>query len=241
MKSNYDEATRFLQMCEELCPITDKEMLGSIYTEKLYLLKNKDIEQAVKLARENKNKFHKNSAPYIQSDIIISLAKDKGRRIKALEIQEKKARKLGYHTLANNVLFILNEEKNDADKINQLDQVLKTDTSAYNICRATVYKNEVLVKNKRFDKIKDSDFNHLINIYNYLFRQKFDHLFNQCHSILWSIAEHRNNNEMIIFIFYTGTIVWKLNSDIENEEKYNALISNVENLRQIPLLGNISC
>ncbi|BDC83362.1 hypothetical protein [Aeromonas hydrophila] len=241
MKSNHDEAKKFLTLCEDLCPDADKETLESIYTEKLYLLKNKDIDNAAAFARNNKNKFHKNSVPYILSDVTISLTKEKGERIKSLESQEKKARKLNFHTLANNILFILNDEKNDAEKINDLNQVIRTDSSAYNICRAIIYKNEVLVRNNRFEKIKDSDINNLINIYNYLFRQKFDNLFTECHSILWSIAEHKKNNELIVFIFYKGTIVWKLNSDIESETKYNTLISNVTNQDNIPLLGNFHC
>ncbi|EKB15468.1 hypothetical protein [Aeromonas veronii] len=238
MKSNYDKAAHFLKLCEDLCPDSDKETLESIYTEKLYLLERKDINEAVLLARNHKNKFHKKSAPYIQSEVTISLTKEQANRIKSLESLEKKARKLNYNTLANNILFTLNDERNDAEKINGLNQVIKTESSAYNICRAIIYKNEILVRNNRFEKIKDSDINNLINIYNYLFKQKFDNLFSKCHSILWAIADYKNNNELIVFIFYKGTIVWKLNSDLESETKYNSLISNVTDQSNIPLLSN---
>lgn len=238
MKSNFDDATHYIELCEDLCPDTDKVTLGSIYREKLYLKEIKNKREAIGFAKENKHKFHKNSASYILSDVILSHQKDITARVKFLELQEKKSRKFGYHTLANNILFDLNTFRNDANKINTLDKVIKTDNSSYNICRATIYKNEILVRNGNFEKIKDSDVNLLTNIYNYLFRQKFDNLFNRCHSVLWSIADHRKNNELIVLIFYKGTIVWKLNSDIESENKYKSLFSNVDSLKKVSMLDN---
>ena len=238
MKSNDKEAAYYIKMCEKLCPESDKKTLESIYKEKLHLLEDEDIDKAIEFAKKNKNNHHRNSSAYILSEVIITHEKVKPERVKSLEKLEKKARKLEYHTLANNILFTLNKERNDIDKIDRLNKVIKTDNSSYNICRAIIYKHEVLVRNNSFDKIKDSDIEKLINIYNYLFRQKFDALFNKCHSILWSIAEYRKNNELIILIFYKGTIVWKLNSDIEMEEKYTALLNRLDGLDQIPLLGN---
>lgn len=238
MKSNDEEADYYINMSEKLCPESDKKTLESIYTEKLYLLEDKDIDKAVEFAKANKNNHHRNSSAYILSEVIITHEKTKSERVKHLEKLEKKARKLRCHTLANNIIFTLNKERNDVEKVDRLNEVIKTDNSSYNICRAIVYKNEIIVKNSNFEKIKDSDIEQLVNIYNYLFRQKFDTLFNRCHSILWSIAEYRKNNELIFLIFYKGTIVWKLNSDIETEEKYTGLLNRLEGLDQIPLLGS---
>lgn len=239
MKSNHDEAKKYLALSKDLCPPEDKETQRSIYTEELYILEREDPMKAIGLARTRKNEFKSDTAAYILSDVMLSLNKEKGERIAVLEKQEKKARRLGYHTAANNILFTLNSEKNNSDQLNSLNTVIKTDTSPYNICRATIYKNEALIKNGDIDKITENDFQRLINIYNYLFRQKFDSLFNKCHHILWTIAEYKKNNDLIIFIFYKGTIVWKLNADTENETKYNKLISRVETLSNAMLLGNV--
>lgn len=236
MKSNYEEANHYLNLSETLCPESDKTTLQEIYTEKLYLLEKEAPIKAANFAREHKDNFHRNTAAYILSDVMMTITKDKGSRIKVLETQERKARRLGYHTTANNILFILNDERNDVDKIRSLNKVIETDTSAYNVCRATIYKSEVLVRNGKFDKISESDTTRLLNIYDYLFKQKFDNLFNQCHSILWSIAEHIKREDLIVFIFYKGTIVWKLNSDLESETKYNRLINNVNVLNNVSLL-----
>lgn len=240
MKSNYEEAERYIKMCEELCPETDKGTLESIYIEKLHLLEITGIEQAIDFARKSKTNYHKNSIAYIVSDVVLANKKERNERIKFLERQERKSRKLKHHTVANNILFTLNKERTQIEKINLLDNVLQTDTSAYNICRATIYKHEVLVENGNYNFIKESDIEKLLNIHNYLFRQKFDTLFNKCHSVLWSIAEHRKNNDLLFLIFYKGTIVWKLNSDIENENKYKHLLDSIDNSNQTPLLGNVS-
>ena len=84
-----------------------------------------------------------------------------------------------------------------------------------------------------YDRIKEQDIVDLSNIYNYLFRQKFDILFVKCHNILWDIAAYRQRQDIIYMIFYKGTIVWRLNSDHQNEEKYLALFQDFE---ELPLL-----
>lgn len=233
MKSNTEEAQIYLDKCEELCPESDKSTLEFIYMDKLYLLETKNKQDAINFSKQNKSNFHNKSAAYIASDVMIAHSKDSGERVKALERQEKKARKLGYYTLANNILFTLSDERNDVEKLDLLDKVISSDNSAYNNCRATIYKHEVLVRTGNFAKIKDSDVEKLLNIYNYLFRQKFDYLFNKCHSILWSIAESRKNKDLIILIFYQSTIVWKLNSDEESEQKYNTLYSNLDSTQNM--------
>lgn len=239
MKSNSDEARHYLGLCELLCPESNKGMKASIYMEKLHMLEDENIPDAINFAKEGKSRFHKNSSAYILSETIIAHEKGRVGRINSLEFQEKKARKLGYHTLANNILFVLNKERNDIDKLRNLDKILSTDPSAYNFCRATIYKNEVLVRNGSFDKIKDSDVVQLTNIYNYLFRQKFDILFRKCHKALWEIAEQRKNKELIFLIFYKGTIVWRLTSDSEYEERYKTRISGFERDEHKVLLGNL--
>ncbi|HGO5304288.1 hypothetical protein AAIA71_23410 [Vibrio harveyi] len=240
MMSNDDEAAHFIKLSEELCPVKDKKTSESLYVEKLYLLEDEDTEKAIALAKRNKKSFHKNSSAYIASEVVISRGKNISERNKTLERLEKKSRKLGYKTQANNIVFTLNEGRNDVEKIDKLNEVINSDRSAYNVCRAIIYKNEVLVRNEEFDDIKESDLEKLINVYNYLFRQKFDYLFDKCHDILWRIADYKKNNELIVVIFYTGTIVWKLNSDIEKEQKYLGLFNRLEKPDTIPLIGNIN-
>ena len=226
IKANYSEAEHYLNLCEELCPESDKQTLEVIYIERLHLLEYTDMNSAIMLAKKNKKNHHKNSIAYILSDVILAETKEKDARFNTLVKLERKARKLGHNTMANNILFKINNDRSNVEKIKNLDKAIKSDQSAYNVCRATVYKYQAHIEYKLFDRIKDTDIVQLINIYNYLFRQKFDTLFNKCHKVLWDIAEYRQRKDIIYLIFFKGMIVWRLNSDHKSEEKYDTLFQD---------------
>lgn len=235
MKANYDEAKEYLDICEELCPESDKRTQDMIYRERLYLLENTDSDAAIELAKSRKSDFHKNSVEYIITEVILTGQKPNDLRFKTLVRLEKRARKLGHYTAANNILFTINRERTHSEKINNLDKAIQSDASEYNVCRAKIYKHQALVEMGLFDRIKDNDLGELLNIYDYLFRQKFDSLFNQCHKLLWEIAEHRKMDDVILLIFFKGTIVWRLNSDSKSEEEYGTRIKGIQQPRLLEL------
>ncbi len=227
MKANYDEAKEYLDLCEELCPESDKWTLDMIYRERLSLLESTDLDSAIKLAKSRKNEFHKQSVESIVTEALLAERKPSDLRLKTLVKLEKKARKLGYFTAANNILFTVNRKRTHSEKINNLDRAIQSDQSEYNVCRAKIYKYQAHVDMGLFERIKDKDIGELLNIYDYLFRQKFDSLFNQCHQLLWEIAEDRKMHDVIFLIFFKGTIVWRLNSDNDNEMKYGTKIKEI--------------
>jgi hypothetical protein len=228
IKSNYFEAKKYLDLCEGLCPEEDKQTLEKIYIERLYLLERTDMDAAISLAKDCKKNYHIKSSAYILSEVIIAENKESQLKFNALVKLEKRARKLGYITMANNILFSINKGRSSVEKIKNFDDAIKSDGSAYNVCRATIYKHQTLIDGGLFNRIKDSDIVELTNIYDYLFRQKIDILFNKCHRVLWRIAEYRQRQDIIHLIFFKGTIVWRLNSDHESEEEYGALFQDFE-------------
>ncbi|WP_210498168.1 SIR2 family protein [Vibrio crassostreae] len=230
MRSDYSEAKMYLDLCEDLCPEDDKKTLEDIYVQRLHLLERTDMDAAIALAKTQRSNYHKKSVAYILSDVILAEVKVPDERFKTLVRLEKRARKLEHVTLANNILFTINSERNSVEKIKNLNKAIESDKSGYNFCRATIYKNQTLVENGLYDRIKEQDINDLSNIYNYLFRQKFDHLFVKCHQLLWDIAAYRRRQDIIYMIYYKGTIVWRLNSDTENEERYLSLFQDFEEL-----------
>ncbi len=133
--------------------------------------------------------------------MIIAQGKDTEQRLKTLVRLEKQARKEKHFTLANNILFDINSERNNVDKLKQLDKAINSDRSSYNFCRATIYKHQTLVESGMYDRIKEQDIVELSNIYNYLFRQKFDTLFVKCHKLLWDIAAHRQRRRYYLYDF----------------------------------------
>lgn len=237
IRASYTEAQKYLDMCMSLCPETDKITLNDAYLEQLHLLEHTDLDAAVKLAKYKKNEFRKKSVAYIASEVILAEEKDSDDRFKALVRLEKKARREEYYTLANNILFTINKERSNVDKIKNLDTALESEKSSYNFCRATIYKHQALVESKLYDRIKEKDIQDLSYIYNYLFRQKFDSLFVQCHKLLWDIAAYRQLGEIIMMIYIRGTIVWRLNDDSENEQKYEKLIQDYDDPTLLKSLG----
>ncbi|MHA2690268.1 hypothetical protein [Vibrio harveyi] len=179
---------------------------------------------AIKLAKSRKNDFHKQSVKNIMTEALLAERKPSDLRFQTLVKLEKKTRKFGHFTVANNILFTINRERTHSEKINNLNKAILSDQSEYNVCRAKIYKHQAHVEMGLFERIKDNDIGELLNIYDYLFRQKFDSLFNQCHQLLWEIAENRQLHDVIFLIFFKGTIVWRLNSDSENEIKYGTKI-----------------
>lgn len=224
MRSNYSEAKKYLDLCIELCPESDKRTLEEIHVECIHLLEKTDINSAISLAKSKKDQYHKKSVAYIISEVAIAEEKEPYDRFRDLVRLEKKARKLSHFTVANNILFDINKERSNVDKIKNLNTALESEKSSYNYCRATIYKNQALVESNLFDRIKEQDIQELSYIYNYLFRQKFDSLFIQCHRLLWDIAEYLQRGDIITMIYIRGTIVWRLNDDSENEKKYENLM-----------------
>ena len=228
MKPNYSEAEKYLNLCEEFCPEDDKQTIESIYIDRLHLLQGTDMDAAIALAKANKNNYHRKSIASILSEVILAETKGADEHFKTLVKLEKRARKLEHFTMANNILFTINKERSNVEKIKYLDEAIKSDKSDYNFCRATIYKHQVLVENGMYERIKEQDIVDLSNIYSYLFRQRFDTLFVKCHRLLWDIADHRKRQDIIYMIFYKGTIVWRLNSDHENEQRYHSLFQDIE-------------
>ncbi|TOB84385.1 hypothetical protein CGJ97_24190, partial [Vibrio parahaemolyticus] len=74
----------------------------------------------------------------------------------------KRARKLGHYTTANNILFTINEDRSNIEKINNLDEAIRSDQSAYNVCRAIIFKHQAYIDSGLFDRIKDSDISELV-------------------------------------------------------------------------------
>lgn len=229
MLGKYSDAQNHLDTCIRLCPEKDKNTLALCYVQQLYIYEKVDKEKAIELAKKRKKEFRRNSNAYIVSDQMLLLKKERSERISFLEKLAKKARKLKFHTTANNILLDINNDKRVEDKITSLDEILSFETSTYNQCRAVIRKYQTFIENGFFDRFKDEDIRKLRNVYNYLFNQRFDSLFKQCHEILWAIAERMKKQDILIMIYYKGQIIWILNNDKEYAERYNKLFDSILN------------
>jgi len=230
MLSLYEEASENLKKSRALCPLNEHGYLEKIYVSELYLLEERDVNQAIALAKLKKNKreFKANSVAHVNTEYVLSNELPKRQRIEKLEALERKCRRLEYHTVANNILFTLNTIKGDADSLGRLNRVLSTDSNNYNYCKAMIHKFEILAGNGDFDKITSNDIKELFNIFNYMFKQGFNDLLNQCHEVLWSIANQKKIPSLLIMIYFKSSISWEINKNNEQLIKYDSLFEKAD-------------
>lgn len=232
MLGKHEIALEYVKKAKETCPPTDKATLRDIAIDELYLLEKQSPSEAVSLAKTLKNENKANTNLYIISDIILSQSLPTKEKIEKLKFNEKKARRLEYYTTANNILLSLNRYLKKPEKLTAINIILSSEKSAYNTCRAKITKYEILLENGDFDKINDKSILELKDIYNYLFFQGLEVLFNRCHELLWEIAVQRKINDLIESIFFQGVLIWRLNNDVESEKKYERLFNErVEDIR----------
>ncbi|MGE5023644.1 hypothetical protein AB8898_05635 [Yersinia enterocolitica] len=231
MLGEYALATTNLELARKFAEENEDEYVcGLILSEELLLLESTNKDQAIKLSTEITSGKKRKTVSYMTAEMVLFSNLDKNTKIVSLEALEIKARKEGFKTLANNILFRLNEFKSDTDKLSNLEKIMSTDKSEFNIIKALIFKYEIMIK-INIDKIRESDIEKLRNIYNYLFSQRLDNLFNRCHAILWSIAEKIRDDNIIIFIFDTSSLIWALSYDKKNQEKYTGKLRDLKKLR----------
>ncbi|KFF62081.1 hypothetical protein [Pectobacterium brasiliense] len=228
MLSQYEDAKINLDLAKKLAlEHKDNHVINLIISEELLLLESTNIDKAKILANQITSGKKKKNVSYMTAEMILFSYLDRDEKIEKLEALEIKARNEGFKTLANNILFRTNEFKTDTDKLSNLDKIVRTDNSEFNIIKALIWKYEIIIK-KDIEKIKDSDIEKLRNIYNYLFSQRLDNLFNRCHAILWAIAEYIRDKSILIFIFDTSSLIWALSYDKKNQEKYSSKLRGFE-------------
>ncbi|EIY5102404.1 tetratricopeptide repeat protein [Klebsiella variicola] len=225
MLGKHEVALDYVKKAKDICPASDKTTLRDIAIDELYLLENLSPNEANILAKKLKNENKANSDIYIISDVILSNSLPTKERVKKLKFNERKARRLRYFTTANNLLLKLNHYLKTQEKLAAINVILSSEKSAYNTCRAKITKYEILLESGELDKITDKSILELKDIYNYLFFQGLESLFNRCHDLLWEIAVQREINDLIESIFYQGILIWRLNNDIASEVKYKRLYS----------------
>ncbi|EPL8481789.1 tetratricopeptide repeat protein [Morganella morganii] len=222
-----DLVVKHLDIAFELTPKNLKSKISGLTSEYLLHLQKNDNKKAIELAKKTKKEFKANSVAYITAEEILALNESEDKRTKKLVKLEAKARRLKFNTSANNILFHLNEKNISNNKISTMSEIIKTDNSEYNRCRAFIYKMESMVKLGKIDLITDKDITSLSNIYNYLFYQRMDVLFNKCHKVLWAILENKNKFDVIMYIYARGILIWRLNDDFNQEKEYSEKLKSI--------------
>lgn len=226
MLGDYELALEYVNIAKSKCPADDKITQRDIAIDELHLLEKKDVTAARLLAKKIKSKNKANTNAYIVADNILANDLATKEKITKLRKNERKARRLKFTTTANNILLSLNKYLKNSEKLNSINIVLATEKSIYNTCRAKITKYEIFLENNELEKITEGSISELREVYNYLFFQGLEKLFNRCHNLLWEIAVQREIRELIESIYFQGILIWRLNNDKETEEKYERLYND---------------
>jgi predicted MPP superfamily phosphohydrolase len=132
---------------------------------------------------------------------------------------EKSFRSAGHQVLADNIAIDLAEEATGDERIRELDRVLASREDSYNRVRAIVGKAEAIIEGGRA-RVLDVELSALSRAYSYLHAQRFEGLFDRCHTCLWVILQLRGDTAGLLRLFRHSSFVWRLRGQEDEEAKY---------------------
>jgi len=203
----------------------------------MYAYEELDKPKSLTYAKEVKKVADSSSGEFIHAEVIIAeQINSVDVKIKKLKALNKKARRYGFITAANNIclkLFSLTEINNE----HFVDAVIASkESGTYSRVRALVSKYEELVSNGSFDSIKKSDYAELVQANYYLFTQRLDGLFNRCSSVLWKIAIHFRDIDSLEYLFRLKSVIFRVTLARDKELRY---AEELRNIREGSMQANI--
>ncbi len=75
--------------------------------------------------------------------------------------------------------------------------------------------------------LTEKDLNKLFDAYNYLFSQRIDGLFNDCHDLIWKVLTNRDEIDDLFIFFDRSSLVWRVSGNQDKEKTYLLNIKNI--------------
>lgn len=176
-------------------------------------------EKARKYAIKLKKIAPKSSSYYINAEVHLADELSHGKRVNKLISLEKKSRAAGYNTLANNISIKLHYLFSGSS-FKYIDNAIKNEGGVYTKARALLVKYEELVRCGEFEKIDAEGVRELKAVYDYLFLQRLDELFNRCTDVLWQLMKAYRDVNGLYYLFKRGSVIWRVTSSYDKELEY---------------------
>lgn len=218
-----------LQQCVELIEPLQEQYIKKDYCEKSYY---HDMLENIMMASLNHNPEKsrayafilkkntvKTSVYYMSAESYLAESLDKDAKLKKLILTEKKARGSGFEILANNISIRL-QQLLPSTSFKYINKVIDSEGSVYTRARALLMKYEELLSRGDIESISNSELRELIIVYDYLFAQRLDDLFNRCTDVLWQIMKKIGDISGLYYIFKRGSVIWRITSLYEKELYY---------------------
>ncbi|WP_095143484.1 metallophosphoesterase [Pseudomonas sp. Irchel s3b6] len=214
--------------------ISDKRTLLSVYMNLALCSESlKEVDDAVTYAKKvialDKSSYSALSAQQIILEM--STEGSESTRAAALSKLEDKARRQGAKSVAVTIaLSKAYATVDDMERITQLRSIVrdaKENGDSYDIMRAMIALGKVSLKSNIDFKLTTAEEHLLIRLYHYLYNERFDTLFYQCHEILWKIFTERREYENMLQLFRYSSLLWRLRGKEDLEKKALGRLNNI--------------
>lgn len=137
------------------------------------------------------------------------------------QLQEEARRRKSY-TLSNNLAIQRAKDTKDPDKKRALlqaaAQTARDQNDAYNLVRASISLAKTGLKES--GALTTEQMLDCTRAYEYLYNQRIDSLFRDCHNVLWQAFSASSDNDNLLNLFRHSSLVWRLRGQVGIERGY---------------------
>ncbi|WP_146260058.1 SIR2 family protein, partial [Serratia marcescens] len=220
---------------EILNPICDHFEKNENYEKLLYRnmlstlslsLSSQKDDSAYTYAEKLKEISPANSSDMFLSDSILAKKSTGDVLIRKLKRIEKSARNNKQTLTANNISLEL-ASLLPSNKDAYIDTVLKTERDTYTRIRALLIKAKGILKSDEEEFLHSNILPSVVESYSYLFMQRIDGLFSQCHEILWQVFYKYGDFSKLYNLYKTSSIIWRIKGDYKKEFEYASILKGM--------------
>ncbi|MBA1361479.1 metallophosphoesterase family protein [Burkholderia gladioli] len=171
---------------------------------------------------------------------ILEVSEEDPEQLSKLASLEKRARGKKAFVTANNISYFMAHKSNpsDVDKKRRMKEIANSaikNGNEYSAARAVVAMGTA--SRNALVQLKNDELSASIGAYHYLFKERMDAIFANCHRNLWFEFKSRNQHDDMLKLFRHSSFIWRLHGDEHREKEYiNELATLISNDRSAALL-----
>ena len=155
--------------------------------------------------------------------IILEVSEDDPDQFAKLAALEKRARGKKAIVTANNIAYFVAQKANASDderkrRMKDIATSAMKNGDEYSAARAVVALGTA--SRNALSKLGNDELSATINAYHYLFKERMDSMFANCHRNLWFEFKNRNQHEDMLKLFRHSSFVWRLHGEDHREKEY---------------------
>lgn len=141
----------------------------------------------------------------------------------------EEARKKRCDTVANNIALNLADDASDSEQrkayLKSVFESGQSENDHYNFVRALLRISRLSINES--GTLTRQQFDDCARAYSYLYNQRIDSMFEDCHRILWDVFKARGDEQNLLTLYRYSSLVWRLRMKTETEQKYRDALTAV--------------